>query len=63
MRDIVLPDIVVYFSMALALVGVVGTIFSNLIAEWLDEREQRKEAAAKAAAKAAAEAESAAKSG
>ena len=32
MRDIVLPDIVVYFSMALALVGVVGTIFSNLIA-------------------------------
>jgi len=54
MRDLVIPDIVVYFSMALALVGVFGLIFSGLIADWLIEREDRKKKDTKAAAEAEA---------
>ena len=52
MRDIILPDIAVYFLMVVAFVSVMGTILSGPIAEWLNAREDRKkaEAAAKAAA-------------
>ncbi len=51
MRDIVIPDFVVYISMALALVGVFGLIFSGLITDWLIAREDRKKKAAEAGAK------------
>jgi len=54
MRDIVIPDFVVYLVMLVSFVSVMALIFSNRIADWLDEREQRKEAAAKAAAEAEA---------
>ncbi|MDD9800515.1 MAG: hypothetical protein OXU29_08660 [Gammaproteobacteria bacterium] len=54
MRDIVIPDFVVYISMALALVGMFGLIFSGLITDWLIAREDRKKKAAKAAAEAGA---------
>ncbi|MDD9821760.1 MAG: hypothetical protein OXU98_02585 [Gammaproteobacteria bacterium] len=51
MRDIILPDIAVYFLMVVAFVSVMGTILSGPIAEWLNAREDRKnaEAAAKSA--------------
>jgi len=53
MRDLVLPDFVVYISMTLALVSVFGFIFMNRITDWMIEREERKKSAAAAAADAA----------
>jgi len=52
LRD--LPDFVVYISMVIAFIGVMGTILSDRITDWLIEREDRKKKAAKAAAEAAA---------
>jgi len=49
MRDLVLPDFVVYISMAFALIAVIGTILSGPITDWLIAREDRKKAAAEAA--------------
>jgi len=49
MRDFVFPDFVVYISMALAFVAVMGTILSDRITDWIIERRERKEKAAKAA--------------
>jgi len=54
MRDIVIPDFVVYISMAIAFVAVMGTILSDRITDWIIARRDRKEAAAKAAAEAEA---------
>ncbi|MDD9852223.1 MAG: hypothetical protein OXU94_10805 [Gammaproteobacteria bacterium] len=49
MRDIVIPDFVVYLVMLVAFVSVMALIFSNRIADWLFKRDQRKKAATKAA--------------
>jgi len=53
-RDLVIPDFVVYISMAIAFLSVMGTILSDRITDWLIEREDRKKKAAKAAAEAEA---------
>ena len=45
MRDLVLPDFVVYISMALAFVSVIGVILSGPIADWLIARQDRKKSA------------------
>jgi len=49
MRDLVLPDFVVYISMAFALIAVIGTILSGPITDWMIAREDRKKAAQAAA--------------
>jgi len=54
MRDIVIPDFVVYIVMLVAFVSVMVFIFSNRITDWLIEREDRKKKDAKAAAEAEA---------
>ncbi|MDD9812121.1 MAG: hypothetical protein OXU71_10525 [Gammaproteobacteria bacterium] len=54
MRDIILPDIAVYFLMVVAFLSVMGTILSGLIADWMIAREDRKKAAAEAESAAAA---------
>lgn len=49
MRDIVIPDFVVYIVMLVAFVSVMVFIFSNRITDWLLAREDRKKKAAEAA--------------
>jgi len=50
MRNIVIPDFVVYISMVLIFLAVMGTILSGLIADWIIARQDRRKKAAKAAA-------------
>ncbi len=50
MRNIVIPDFVVYLTMAGLIVAVLITIYSGLIADWLIAREERKKKAAEAGA-------------
>ncbi|MDD9807975.1 MAG: hypothetical protein OXU34_06870, partial [Gammaproteobacteria bacterium] len=52
MRDIVIPDFVVYITMVVTIVAVLITIYADRITDWLMAREERKKkAAAEAEAK------------